>query len=341
MGGHCVQATKPLNVSKVRWIAREKLKGNLTNRQIAESMNVSVSCVQKTARRYKGVKPADIIYPRPTGRPASSLPGRREHSTVLAVKGNARHGARKMEDEIEKRIGIHIPHNTIHRVLRDEELAERNPKMSRRRKWVRYERRYSNSMWHTDYALLSDGRWFLAYMDDASRFITGYGVFTNATGSNAIKVLHEAMARYGRPASILTDRGIQFYANESKSRKRGETEFEKELVRMDIRHILARVNHPQTNGKLERFHRELKRHLPSFEEESTMSGTGRGGTFGGPFYTAGPRDPVERLVDWYNNERSHDSLDVDSGETPAGAFARKMAPKGVDVDAAEAEHESR
>ena len=40
---------------------------------------------------------------------------------------------------------------------------------------VRYERTYSNSMWHTDYKLLDDGRWFIAYQDDASRFLTGFG----------------------------------------------------------------------------------------------------------------------------------------------------------------------
>lgn len=214
-------------------------------------------------------------------------------------------------------------------LLKDEELAEKGSK-GREREWVRRERRYGNSLWHAGYAQLPDGRWFMACMDDASRFITGYGVFDDADGPNAIRVLHEAAARHGAPASVLTGRGAQFYGAE----KRGATEFEQELVRMGIRHVLA--GRAQTGGKLGRFCRELKRHLPSFEEESAMSGTGRGGGFGGPFHTRGPRDPVDRLVDWYNNERFHDSLDADSGETPAGAFARKAAPRGAD-----AERESR
>ncbi|MDA7943555.1 MAG: hypothetical protein MPJ06_06065 [Nitrosopumilus sp.] len=45
-----------------------------------------------------------------------------------------------------------------------------------------------------------------------------------------------------------------FYANEVEARRRSASEFEKELVRLSIRHHLCRVNHPQTNGKLERFH---------------------------------------------------------------------------------------
>ena len=64
-------------------------------------------------------------------------------------------------------------------------------------------------MWHTDYKLLKDGRWPMPYMDDASRFITGYGVFGRATGANAIAVLHDAIRRNGRPASILSDRGAR------------------------------------------------------------------------------------------------------------------------------------
>ena len=49
------------------------------------------------------------------------------------------------------------------------------------------------------------------------------------------------MNGHGETASILTDRHTQFYANESESKKRGETEFEKEL---EIRHVPTRVNHP-------------------------------------------------------------------------------------------------
>jgi len=109
-------------------------------------------------------------------------------------------------------------------------------------------------MWHADYKQLTDGRWFLCYLDDASCFITGYGVFNEATGTHALEVLHDAIENYGKPASILTDHGSQFCANEAECKKRGESEFEKKLVEMDTKHILARVRHPQTNGKLERFH---------------------------------------------------------------------------------------
>ena len=137
-------------------------------------------------------------------------------------------------------------------MMRDNGLASREPKKERRRKWVRYERTYSNSVWHTDYKQLDDGRRFIAYQDDASRLIVGHGVFAEATAEHAVDVLKEAIMRHGKPASILTDHDIRFYANAEEYKRNGAAKFEQELVSTGIHHILARVRHPQTNGELQR-----------------------------------------------------------------------------------------
>ncbi len=110
-----------------------------------------------------------------------------------------------MARKIERRAGIHVPHNAVRKVLRDEELAQRNPK-KRRREWVMHERRHSNSMWRAGYAQLTDGRRFPAYMDGASRYITGYGIFSNAAG------VREAAAKRGKPSAVPADRGARFCA---------------------------------------------------------------------------------------------------------------------------------
>ena len=134
-------------------------------------------------------------------------------------------------------------------------------------------------------------------------------------------VLEEAVKRHGKPAPILTDHGSQFYANESKARKRGESEYEKKLVEMGIRQILARINHPQTNGKLERFHGELQRKLHRFKDVAGPPGTAA------PFGSEPPEaDPVARFVKNYNYRRPYMSLDWDNPETPYQAFQRKMPP---------------
>ena len=105
-------------------------------------------------------------------------------------------------------------------------------------------------MWHTDYKLLDDGRWFLCYEDDVSCFVTGYGMFEHATTENTLAVLDEAIKNHGKPASIMTDHGSQFYASALEAKKKGASVFEKRLVELGIKQILAGVRHPQTNGKL-------------------------------------------------------------------------------------------
>ncbi len=230
-----------LDPIKVKYIIRQKELGRSTG-EIALEMKVCGRWIQKLYARYLATGKIPALG-RP-GRPLAVIADRMR-TRVSEYFGQYRIGTVGIEKALDLR-GIHIPHNTIHRIMRDGAMATKQPKKSRRLKWVRYERTHSNSLWHTDYKLLDDGRWFIAYQDDASRFIAGYGVFAHATGRHAIEVLHTAIKKHGRPASILTDRGSQFYASESEHKKKGASEFEQELVRLEIRHILARVNHQRT-----------------------------------------------------------------------------------------------
>ena len=148
-----------LDESKVRWIIQQKRKG-CRNKEIADAMSVSVRWVQAVWARYKG-RPT-ITYPLQMGRPANSLPGRREHSAVISVKTEQHAGARHLEKNIESDTGIHIPHNIIHRIMIENDLAAEEKKKKCRRKWIRYEREHSNSMWHTDYKQLDNRRQFIA-----------------------------------------------------------------------------------------------------------------------------------------------------------------------------------
>ena len=93
--------------------------------------------------------------------------------------------------------------------------------------------------------------------------MTGHGVFEHATTENALLVLEEAIEKHGKPAAILSDRGAQFYANASEKKKKGISKFEKKLAELEIKHIVARPRHPQTNGKIERLFGELERKLPT------------------------------------------------------------------------------
>ena len=322
-----------LDEEQVRWMMRQKANGQTSSAEIAESMGVSDRWVRKLWSRYRFTRPEDVTWPPRMGRPVEGLPSRREHSAVLSCCSQGRRMAVRIETMVERSIGIHISHHVIHGILKDEELAENQPAKAKQRKWVRYERRYSNSLWHTDYKQLPDGKWFVSFQDDASRLVMGFGVFDEATSDHAIGVLEDAIKRYGKPAQVLTDRGSQFYANEKENTKRGVATFETRLVELGIKHVLARVRHPQTNGKLERFHLEIERRLKSFEDESvsnTVRNVRPGDHVGSPFHAAGMTDPVARLVDWYNS-LPHMSL-MDGKETPAEAYVRKQAPKDITTE---------
>jgi putative transposase len=141
-------------------------------------------------------------------------------------------------------------------------------------------------------------------LDDASRLITGYGVFNVATSENAIKVLKEAMGNYGKPESILTDRGTHFYASAGEKKAKGVSRFEKFLAENGIKHIVGRVNHPQTNGKIERFYGTLEAKIKYF-------------------------DTIDEFIERYNNKRPHMGLNLDELEIPYQAFLRKLPPERV------------
>ena len=216
---------------------------------------------------------------------------------------------------------INIPKGVIHTILRESSEAVEHKKKQKRRKWIRYEHKHSNSMWHIDYMQLDDGRWFISYEDYASRYVTRWGVFNESTTRHAIEALDQAIAKHGKPGFILSDRGSQFYATESEKKSRRVSGFERHLENPGIRHILARVAHLQTNGKMERIHGELQRKMCLFEDVAGPSGSA--------CLINPPRiekDPIARFMKWYNYNRPHMSLYATIEETPAMSFKRKMPP---------------
>ena len=78
---------------------------------------------------------------------------------------------------------------------------------------------------------------------------------------NVLIVLEQAIRDHGKPASILTDHGFQFYANASVVKKKDPSVFEKRLAELGIEQIIAGIRHPQINDKLERLHGEIQRKL--------------------------------------------------------------------------------
>ena len=279
---------KKLNQRKIRWIVRELERGELSRYQIAKLQGISEVHAWRVFQKYRDVKKPRLL---PCGRRPKPIPAE-EIELVKKTKEETGFGAVNIEKVLADR-GARIPHNRVHAILRLEGLAKEQPNKSRRRKWVRYERKHSNSLWHSDW-FEHQGRQIILYEDDASRLITGFGEFQNATTENAILTFDSAIERWGNPKQLMTDHGVQFCMDPEK-----EFTFTNYLKSKGVEHILARIKHPQSNGKLERL---------VFTMKGLMKWKGN----------------LQESVKFYNEKRPHMSLENGHLRTPLQAFHDKL-----------------
>ena len=136
-----------LNQRKIRWIVKHWERGELSHYQIAKQQGVTKRHALRVFNKYKGVKHPRLGKP---GRPLELLSAN-EVQFVKQFYKKQPMGATNMELVLSVE-GRHIPHNRIHRILKKHGLACTQPNKSKRRKWIRYERKHSNSLWHIDYS---------------------------------------------------------------------------------------------------------------------------------------------------------------------------------------------
>ena len=158
--------------------------------------------------------------PQRPGRPARR-PAPEEVRLVLDECGREPQGV--LRTAMSLRTNHDISYRTVYAVMRENGLGVPSAAKSRRRKWVRYERRHSNAMWHTDWHAMRDSRMkglnLVTFLDDASRCVTGVGLFTEATSENVVAVLRDAVGRFGAPATILSDNGSCFVGGPGRRRE--------------------------------------------------------------------------------------------------------------------------
>ena len=173
-------------------------------------------------------------------------------------------------------------------------LVTPNVKKQKKRKWVRYELPNPNDLWHTDWSYDPfTGKNLSVYIDDRTRLITSFGIFQRATADITVALLRSGIAEYGKPKAVMTDHGPQYYANRPEA-KQENTQFRKALDILGIKHYLARVNRPQTNGKVERF-------FLTYKTE----------------YATGTFTSLKDFITHYNEIRPHMSLNY---KTPAAVW---------------------
>jgi transposase InsO family protein len=159
---------------------------------------------------------------------------------------------------------------TVHRVLARRGLVEPMPQRKPRSSWIRFEYPSPNDCWQIDATrwLLADGApaWIFTLLDDHSRLVLACRVAAECEGVAAMRTLTEAITTHGLPGNVLSDNGTCFTGKTNAS----SVEFERHLWAHAVHTITSRPRHPQTCGKLERWHQTLKKWLRRQKQAVTL-----------------------------------------------------------------------
>jgi transposase InsO family protein len=207
--------------------------------------------------------------------------------------------------------------STIWRILSRRGFVTPQPQKRPKSSFIRFEAAMPNERWQTDithwHLLGGTDVEILNIIDDHSRFLVGSDALRVFKAADVVASFHKAAAAHGFPASLLTDNGAVFTA----APRGGRCALELECDRLGIKDVHSRAYHPQTCGKVERFHQTLKRWLDKHDPAGSV---------------AELQTMLEAFRTYYNDVRPHRALDR---MTPSAAFAArpKAAPSGPIVHA--------
>lgn len=285
---------KKLNQKKIKWIVKEGDKRDKGFYTIASIQHISSRHARRVHKKYRNNSNPKLF---PCGRKPKLIPNE-ERDLVVNTYKEYLVGATMLERILDEK-GKHIGHNKIHKIMLEEGLAKHEDNKQKRRKYKCYQRKHSNSLWHTDWFQYKE-KWYILFEDDASRFIPGSGEFANRSSSNAWKVFKQSL-KYGVPKQLHSDNDSTFKSNEQEGKKKGECDYQKKVKAAGVKQIFARPHHPRSNGKNEKLNGTIKRLMNnglSFNE----------------------------AVKHYNFKKPHWALDTSEGKlrTPYQAFLDKM-----------------
>ena len=236
------EAKMAYSLRKKRYCVRQALLGLTPISEICRNRQVPRRTLYRWIKRYK-IHGWNGLENREIGRKPDEI-NQKFEILIYDLWSEWKYGSSKMWIKLKEK-GFSVSQRQIQKIYR-----KYNFKMNRRKrpsqiKFVKYEWPKPNMLWHTDWTICPfTGKQLIAFIDDHSRFIVHAEYFENATTENTILAFANAINRYGTPENILTDNGIQFNIHGN---------FEEFCKTKKIKHILGRVHHPQTNGKIERW----------------------------------------------------------------------------------------
>ena len=257
-------------------------------------VGVSKHTLYAWKKRFDAEGPAGLVD-RPRGGPRGTrLPELTKRTILMLKEANPQWGCQRISDMLVRGPALPASPSTVAQVLHEAgyELEE-VPTRPHPPQVKNFERARPNQLWQTDlftFMLKRQNRrvYLVAFMDDHSRFIVGYGLHASQSGALVLEVLRAALSSYGSPEEILTDNGTQYVT------WRGKSMFTRELEKRGIKQVVAAPRRPQTLGKIERFWGSLWRECV---ETAVFQDLG---------------DAQKRIglfIDHYNFQRPHQGID--------------------------------
>ena len=285
-----------------------------TYREVARAHGVSKSWVGKLVGRFREGGYEAIV---PRSRAAKAIP----HRTTAAVEDEIVKLRKELQNEgldagaetIRSHLVRRRPDvpsvSTIWRVLRRRGFVTPQPHKRPRSSWIRFEARLPNERWQSDVThwKLADGSEakIVNFIDDHSRLAVASRATGTATAPQVLELFRKAGARWGFPAALLTDNGCVY----TTWHRGGPNAMQTELLALGVSYRHSRPYHPQTCGKVERFHQTMKRFLAAQPRARSI-----------PELQA----QIDRFVAYYNEVRPHRGI---GRRTPQAAWEARDKAK--------------
>ena len=218
---------------------------------------------------------------------------REVHSVLSSAREMPELSCRQLAAWMTDNQGFSVSESSVYRILLREGLVKRPE--TRLAAGKEYHRKTTgpHQMWATDASYFRVVGWGYYYlvtvMDDYSRFILSHMLQRDMTADSFIEVVQEAVDRTRMDLVPVTDRTRLLSDNGPGYVSRAFRDY---LGMVGIKHILATPFHPQTNGKLERYHQTLKRDVNQVPYE----------------LPADLEAAIAAFVSYYNYRRYHNTL---------------------------------
>jgi transposase InsO family protein len=232
----------------------------------AASCGISRGHLHRLLRRYRegGLEAVEPRSRRPRSSPQRTSVAVRDRIVELRVELVARGldaGPATIGWHLGRE-GLPVPStSTIRRILHGAGLVVPEPHKRPRSSWIRFEAAAPNEVWQSDFThwRLADGSEveIINWLDDHSRYLLACTAFRRVSGDDVVATFTAAGDAHGWPAATLTDNGAVYTSRFTG----GRNGFEYLLAYLGIRQKNGSPGHPQTQGKIERFHQTLKRYL--------------------------------------------------------------------------------